>query len=451
MVDTHVEESLGANPGDAALNPADQVAMGVPASKAPGFLGSSRGRAFRALAHRPYRLLFSAFLVNQTGFWLSHLGMQGLMAAKSGNDPLWLGWLFFALFIPAFALAPLAGVTADRYDRKRIMLVSYAGIAALSAVLAALTATDAITPLSLLSIGFGMGLCFCFSGPASYALAANTVPPEDMPSAVSLQSAANNLTRVVGPMAVAPIIATGRFEWAFMAFVVAATIAGGLTAAMRVRPYTPEPSEGGILARLAGGFRHASERKPAVPALSVVAVLSLFGVSHAVVLPVFAEEVLGNLDAFAWIVVSTGAGAVLGALTIGYRRSDPTLASSVWVMLAYSGALAAFAVSTSLWAALLTQFVLGWCYFAIMTSLQTLVQQLVDESKRGRVMSLFQVAWAGLVPWGGLALGAAAGSFGVVPTLLAGAAVCAVYAIGIGLWSRQSAWAGLPASQEGVY
>src|SRR3989442_1599957 len=99
MVKTHVEESLGANPGDAALNPADPVAMGVPAI-APGFLGSSRGRAFRALSHRPYRLLFAAFLVNQTGFWISHMGLQGLMVELSHNEPVWLGLLFFALLIP---------------------------------------------------------------------------------------------------------------------------------------------------------------------------------------------------------------------------------------------------------------------------------------------------------------------------------------------------------------
>ena len=133
MVKTHVEESLGANPGDAALNPADPVAMGVPATIAPGFLTSSRGRAFRALAHPSYRLLFAAFIVNQIGFWVSHMGMQGLMVELSHNDPIWLGLLFVALFIPAFVFAPLAGVAADRFDRKRIMFATYGAVAVLMA------------------------------------------------------------------------------------------------------------------------------------------------------------------------------------------------------------------------------------------------------------------------------------------------------------------------------
>ena len=98
MVDSPVEESLGANPAEAALNPADPVAMGVAADRAPGFLASSRGRAFRALAHDSFRLLFAAFLINQTGFWISHISIQALMVELTDNDPFHLGLLFAAIF-----------------------------------------------------------------------------------------------------------------------------------------------------------------------------------------------------------------------------------------------------------------------------------------------------------------------------------------------------------------
>ena len=113
MTSSHPEESLGANPGDAALNPADSVAMGIQSADAPRFLQSHRGRGLRALAHRQYRLLFTAFCINQTGFWISHISLQGLMVELSNNDTRQNGLLFFALFLPAFALAPLAGVAAD--------------------------------------------------------------------------------------------------------------------------------------------------------------------------------------------------------------------------------------------------------------------------------------------------------------------------------------------------
>src|SRR5262245_54362500 len=193
MVDSPVEESLGANPGNAALDPADPVAMGVPGDRAPGFLTSSRGRAFRALAHDPFRLLFTAFLINQTGFWISHISLQALMVELTDNDPLHLGMLFAAIFLPAFLLAPVAGVAADRYDRKRIVLVCYAAVSTLMLTLALLTALGAISSPLALALSFLLGTAFCFAGPASYAVAANTVPTLDLPSAVSLQSAANNL------------------------------------------------------------------------------------------------------------------------------------------------------------------------------------------------------------------------------------------------------------------
>ena len=430
MVKTHVEESLGANPADAALNPADQVAMGVPAGRTR-FLHSPRGRAFRALNHRPFRLLFTAFLINQTGFWISNLAMQGLMVRLSGNDPLWMGLLFFALFLPTFAFAPLAGMAADRFDRRHMMLASYGNVALLSAVLAALVAADWIGAPGLLWISLGMGMSFAFSGPAAVALAVNAVPASDMPSAVSLQSATNNLTRVLGPVAAAPILASGHYQWAFLAFVVTAIAAASMVASMRVAPQRPEPEEGGILARLAAGFSHARERRPALAALVAVGTVTLFGASHTVLLPVYAESVLGSFDTFAWIVVASGGGAMLGALSIGYREAHPSMRSAALGLLVYAVCLGVFARTSSLGVALACQFAIGWSYFAAMTGLQTLVQSVVDDSRRGRVMSLFQVAWGGLMPWGSLLMGATADAIGVTTTLSISAAICGVYALGI--------------------
>ncbi|MAE94038.1 MAG: hypothetical protein CL910_05205 [Deltaproteobacteria bacterium] len=428
MVKSHVEESLGANPADAALNPADSVAMGVPAARAPRLLESPRARAFRALRNPPFRLLFSAFLVNQTGFWISHVSLQGLMAHLSGSDATQQGRLFFAMFIPAFVLAPMAGVAADRFDRKRIVLACYAGVAAVTAALAVAAASGSVTPLSLQGFGFGLGLCFAFSGPANMALAANSVPDDDLSSAVSLQSTANNLTRVVGPALAAPLLATSRFEIAFAVFTVAAILAALLTARMKPRPYEPEAEEGGILARLAAGLAHARERRPALPALITVAWVSLFGVSHVALTPIFAKEVLGDADWFAWIVVTTGIGAMAGALTSGYRVGRPTLRAAAGQTFAFGMSLLAFAASTSPPVALLVQVFVGYFYFAVMTNLQRLIQEIVAEQQRGRVMSLFQVAWGGIVPFGGLAMGYAADSLGTSVTIAVGGALLGVYA-----------------------
>ena len=439
MVDSRVEESLGANPAEAALNPADPVAMGLSADRAPGFLASSRGRAFRALAHEPFRLLFIAFLVNQTGFWISHISLQALMVELTDNDPMHLGMLFAALFLPAFLLAPLAGVVADRYDRRRIVLLCYAAVTALMLLLALLTASGAIGPPLALALSFLLGTAFCFAGPASFAVAANTVPPLDLPSAVSLQSAANNLTRVLGPVLAAPFLAARRFEWSFCVFGVASLTAAFLVARIHLPPYTPEQGAGGIFARLRIGLAHARERRPALPALCTVAGLSIFGVSHMALLPVYAERVFGSRGVFAFIVAAQGTGAMLGALAAGYAHRT-TLRACALQMACYGLALALFAFATHLPIALGAQVAVGYFYFSVMTHLQTLVQQIVDEGKRGRVMSLFQVAWAGLIPFGGFAMGAVADTAGVVATLAGAAACCfaigVVVAAGAERWSR---------------
>ena len=423
MVKSHVEESIGANPGDAAINPADSVAMGVPSSRTRERLGLGAG-AFRALGHRPFRLLFISFLINQTGFWISHISLQGLMVELSANDTRQNGLLFFVMFLPAFLFAPLAGVVADRFDRKKIVLACYVLVSFCCAALALATAADWLTPGRLLVIAFGLGLTFAFSGPASSAIAANAVTRVDLPSAVSLQSAANNLTRVAGPLLAAPLVAASLFEWSFTIYLGAALTAAALTAAMRIDRYTPEKEEGGIMARMANGFAHARARRPALPALITVAMLSFFGVSHTVLIPAFASEVLGSPKYFAWMAAATGLGAMVGALRVGRPGRAPTMWRAGRGMLAYGAALAVFALTASVPVALSSQLVVGYFYFSVMTSLQTLIQQIVDESRRGRVMSLFQVAWGGLVPFGSLAMGFLGDSLGSPATVLMGALVC---------------------------
>ena len=366
MVKTHVEESLGANPGDAALNPADPVAMGVPDTIAPGFLGSSRGRAFRALAHPSYRLLFTAFLVNQTGFWISHMGLQGLMVELSHNQPIWLGLLFFALFIPAFALAPLAGIAADRFDRKRIMLASYGAVAALIGDARGVHGGSVGSRRRSCSCSaLGLGTSFAFAGPASFALAANAVPDERHAerrvAAVGRQqpharggAGRRGAVRREQPLRVGVRVLRDR-----------RTRLGGADRADARRPLRSRSPRTAASSRGSrSGFAHARERRPALPALAMVGTLSLFGVSHSAILPVFAEQVLGSAHYFTWIVVATGAGAMLGALSIGYRSQGTSMQGAALLMIGYSAAMAAFAFTRVLPYALVAQFVIGWTYFA---------------------------------------------------------------------------------------
>ena len=437
MVKTHVEESLGANPADAAINPADSVAMGVQSADAPRFLQSPGGRGLRALAHRQYRLLFTAFCINQTGFWISHVSLQQLMVDMSNNDPTMSGWLFFFLFLPTFFFAPIAGVAADRYDRKTIVLFCYAMVTAVAMTLSWTTAIDVINPALLMLLSFIMGTAFAFSGPPNFAIAANAVPADDLPSAVSLQSAANNLTRVAGPLLAAKLVATGALAICFGVYALAAAAAGTLVSRIKLTPYAAAPDGLGIFGRMKSGLDHARERKPALPALLTVATMTLFGVSHMAVVPVYVDEILGRRELFAYMIAATGSGALVGALITGYRTT--TLRTSAGQFIAYGIALAIFGTSKDWRVAMAAQVVIGFFYFSVMTSLQTIVQQVVDDDKRGRVMSLFQLCWAGLVPFGGLGMGVAADAFGVVASLLGCSVICAAYGFGLLIFAPKTA------------
>jgi MFS family permease len=171
--------------------------------------------------------------------------------------------------------------------------------------------------------------------------------------------------------------------------------------------------------------------------------MSFFGVSHTVLIPAFAEDVLGSRDHFALLVAATGMGAMAGALSAGQSKKPPALSRGAVGLVAYGIVLAVFASTRSLAVALTAQVAVGYFYFSVMTGLQTLIQQIVDESKRGRVMSLFQVAWAGLVPFGSLAMGYLAGPLGTPSTLLASASICSLFGVGMAIYAR-----GLPLPQR---
>jgi MFS family permease len=391
------------------------------------FLGSDAGRGFRALRHPPFRRLYGAFLILQTGFWLSHISLQAVVADLSDGDPLAVGLLFFALFTPALVLAPFAGVAADRWDRRRILATSWSAMGVLVGTLAILVAAD-LAPLGVvLAFAAGLGSGQAFLGPASLAVVADAVPPLDLPSAISLQSFANNLTRVVGPLLAAGVLALSGAQASFAAYAVVLVVVVLIVRRIDLVQHSLEPTRESIVQRVRGGFRHARERHPALPALATVCVVSTFGVSHVALLPTFARDALGDEGRFTALVAATGVGAMVGAVVTGYRWSEPVLRTAGQHMVGYGLALVAFSTSRVLVVALLAQVVVGFFYFSTMTMLQTLIQRSIDDDKRGRVMSLFNVAWSGLVPVGSLSMGAVAGGVGAAGTILAGGAVCATF------------------------
>ncbi len=357
------------------------------------------------------------------------------MVGLTNNDPSWVGRLFFALFSPALLFAPVAGVVADRVDRRWMLIICYIAVAMTSAVLAWLAAAGMLGVYSTLALAFLCGVSFAFAGPASSAVAANIVDTADLASAISLQSTANNLTRVMGPALAAPLIATGRYASSFAIFSVSSLIAAGFIYSIRVPEYVRETGSAGVWSRVWTGFKHSSERYPAMHALMTASVLSIFGVAHTALIPSFAEEVLGSREAFPLIFASTGVGATIGALATGVE-GRPNLPRSTIRLCLYGIALIGFAASRNVVWALIAEAVVGFFYFSVMTSLQTLIQEVVDDAKRGRVMSLFHVAWGGLFPVGALLMGEVAKHIGTAPAITVGGGVCVAFGLFLTIRAR---------------
>lgn len=407
---------------------------------APGELvpePGARVHAFRAWRHRPFRLLFSASIVGDVGYWISFIAIQAHMADVTDDSAMWLGVLFFANLAPMLLFAPLTGVVADRVDRKLLLVAGRTVVAAVGTVIAVLILTDLASAAVLTAMAFVLGTTYAFLGPAQSAALANTVSGEDLLSAVAMASAGNNLCRIAGPALAAPILATWGAGWAFAIYAVTSITVALLIVPIRLVSRLAAHDGQGPWERWKDGLRHARERPPAVAALVTMAVFSVFGAAQLALYPVFASDVFGReTNDFTTIVVASGIGAVGGAAGNAFRHTVPGLRTSLWWLVGFSVASIGFALSGSWALALVFVMIGGFCYFSMTTALNTLLQHLADDEKRGRMMSLFLVCWGGLVPVGALWMGAAADATSAPFVVAFGAAVCLVFGLVQLGWTR---------------
>ena len=369
-------------------------------------------KAFLALSQKQFRRFYIGSIASQLGFWFSHISYQALMADLT-DDELWVSMLFVVTFTPVLILGPFGGLLADRLDRKKLLLATYMGLMGVSSLQVILVASNAISPVILLVTSFIVGLIMALLAPVVQAVTANTVQSQYLPSAISLQAMASNASRVLGPALAAPLVSNNLFEISWSLYGICAGLALVAAAGITLFPYQPDQDSVPILHRLLDGVLHAREKKPAGSALILVGVMSIFGVSHVVLSPAFTSDALGRpASDFAWLGASTGFGALIGALAAGSFTQQATLRRGAVLAIPYCLLLAGFSRVTDFTVAVLIQILVGFFYIASFTTLQVVVQEVVTENFRGRVMSLFNIAWAGLVPIGSLLMGLLASDTG---------------------------------------
>lgn len=378
----------------------------------------------RAFGHRNYRLYFTGQLVSLVGTWMQRVAMGWLVYRMTGSALL-LGLVGFVSQFPSLAFLPLTGTIADSRDRRKLLIASQVLAMLQAGALAALVLTGSAVIWAVMALGFIGGIAFAVEAPARQALVVQLVSKrEDLANAIALNSATFNIARLIGPSLAGVVIAMSSEGPAFAinsASYIAVIIA---LLMLRLEPQSRASRPAGILSGMKEGLVYSFNRPAMRFILIHLAVLSIFPMSYLVILPVFAKEILGgDAGTLGFLMGAVGAGALVGVAWISSRRDPETLWRQLPVSSAVLGiGLVLLSVSHRF---LLSELILPLTGFGMMTTVtgcNTILQHIVDEDMRGRVMSLFTLAVMGTMPIGSLFIGWFAQAFSAQDATLLGAA-----------------------------
>ena len=388
---------------------------------------------FRALRHRNFLLFWSGAFLSNTGTWMQAVA-QGWLVLQLSNSAFWLGVDAFMSTAPGLVFTLVGGVFADLVDRRKLLIYSQivAGLAAL--ILGTLIVTGVVKVWMILVLSFVTGCCMSIAAPSYMALVFDLVDREDLANAVALNSTQFQLARALGPVAAG--IAFKLFGIAGCFFANGISFAAVVIGLAMVRYRTrnaqrpaEEPARGKFLANLIEGFRYAASRPRVSMLLIISAVTSLFGAPYIAMAPVFARDVLHlGETGLALLMGMAGAGSLFGALFLAYlgdfRRKG-------WFVLGgclgFAVCLVGFSLSTNVVVSVSFLFALGFAIVCSVAVTNTLLQKLVTDQMRGRVLSLFMLSFIGAMPIGNLIAGAASQRFGAPRTLAVGGLIIIVF------------------------
>jgi MFS family permease len=399
----------------------------------------------RALSHRNYKLFFSGQSISLIGTWMTRIATSWLVYRLTGSALL-LGVVGFAGQIPSFLLAPFAGVLVDRWNRHRLLIATQVLALLQSLALAILALTGVVQIWHVILLSVFQGLINAFDMPARQAFVVEMVEKrEDLANAIALNSSIVNAARLLGPSIGGVIIAAVGEGWCFMLDAISYLAVIASLLAMKITPrMTKQIKEAKMLQQLREGWRYASGFAPIRKVLMLLALVSLVGMPYTVLMPVFANEILhGGPNTLGLLMAASGVGALAGALLLAARKSVLGLGKFIPLMAgAFGAGLIAFSFSRALWLSLLLMVVTGLGFMVQMAASNTVLQTIVEEDKRGRVMSFYTMAFMGTAPFGSLLAGSVADRIGAPYTLLIGGFGCIVGA----LWFATS----LPALRQDV-
>ena len=375
-----------------------------------------RFRTLEPLSHRNFSLFWSGALVSNIGTWLQNVALSWLILEIT-DSAFWVSMVTFVQFFPTLLFGLFGGLLADRGDRRRVLLVTQTTAMGLAFSLAAVTLTGHAHVWTLLPIIGVAGIGMAFNAPSFQALIPDLVPPRLVIDAVALNSTQFSAARVVGPALGGLLLAKVGAGWAF--FANAVSFLAVIVALVFIRAERQAPPTSSGTRALFGGVRHA-RGTPAVAALLVTtAIVSLFGAPVIALLPVMAKKVLGlGAGGFGALFALFSVGAVSGALATGtIVRRFGMRATTGGGLAILAVLIAGFGFSTRLALSAVLLVGIGALYTMSVSATNTGLQTSVPTGKRGRIMSLYMMAWGGLYPVGALMAGIIATHLGAPATL----------------------------------
>jgi MFS family permease len=389
---------------------------------------SRYAHAWRALRHRNFRLFFSGQSISLVGTWMTRIATSWLVYRLTGSALL-LGIVGFAGQILTFLLAPIAGVLVDRMDRRNLLVWTQALAALQSLAMAALTLTRVITIHEIIGLALFQGLINAFDMPARQSFLVQMVEDRnDLGNAIALNSSIVNLARLIGPALAGLLIAAVGEGYCFAidGFSYLAVIASLLM--MNVTVTQAKRATTSMLEQLKEGWVYVSNFAPIRTILLLFSVMSLMGMPFMVLMPVFASQVLhGGPHTLGFLMGASGIGALASAISLALRKSVRGLTTMIQIAsMVFGVSLVLFGFSRSLPLSLFLMLITGFGMMQGLAASNTVIQTLVPEDKRGRVMSYYTVAFVGMTPFGSLLAGFLAHRLGAPAAVTITGAFCIV-------------------------
>jgi MFS family permease len=387
--------------------------------------------ALRALQHRNFRLYFSGQGISLIGTWMTRVATSWLVYRLTGSALL-LGLVSFVGQLPTFLFAPFAGVWVDRLNRHRVLIATQALAMLQSFAMAGLTLANVITMPQIIALGAFQGLINAFDMPARQAFVTQMVEDkQDLGNAIALNSSMVNISRLIGPPIAGVIIAVVGEGLCFL--IDGISYVAVLLSLIAMRSILPQKiSKGGkITHELKEGLDYVAHFVPVRTILLLLALVSLVGMPYAVLMPIFAARILhGGPHTLGFLMSASGIGALAGAVYLATRKSVLGLGKVIVIASGLFGAgLIGFALSHWLWLSLLLLLFVGFGMMVNLASSNTILQTIVPDESRGRVMSYYTMAFIGMAPFGSLIAGSFANRIGAPGTILISGICCMAAAL----------------------